>query len=156
MSPPDDPAPLRDRLRELYRTIDASVASHAPVCVASGRCCRFEEYGHTLFLSGPEAELLIDEAPVPSRPLDDGATCPWQDARGLCTARDARPVGCRVYFCDPSFQDLSYEISERALRALKVLCDEADVGWRYAPLHAHLREAADKGRIGDPSRPPGP
>jgi superfamily I DNA/RNA helicase len=27
-----------------------------PVCVASGRCCRFKEYGHTLFLSNLEAE----------------------------------------------------------------------------------------------------
>ncbi|MFO0956869.1 MAG: hypothetical protein U0800_05295 [Isosphaeraceae bacterium] len=154
MNPQEDP--VRDRLRALYRAIDATIAHHAPVCAASGRCCRFEEYGHTLFLSKPEADLLIDEAPAPSRALDRGESCPWQNQRGLCTARDARPIGCRVYFCDPKFVDLSYEISERAVRVLKSLCEETGIGWRYAPLHAHLQEAADAGRIGDPAGPPGP
>ena len=39
------------------------------------------------------------------RPLDQGATCPWQDSRGHCTAREARPLGCRVYYCDPAFEE---------------------------------------------------
>ncbi len=89
----------------MYRDLDAEVAGPAPVCLVSGLCCRFEEYGHTLFVSAPEMAILLADAPPPSRPLDDGATCPWQDARGRCTAREARPLGCRVYFCDPTYQD---------------------------------------------------
>jgi hypothetical protein len=42
---------LRRLVRELYREVDAAVAAAGPVCVASGRCCRFKEYGHVLFLS---------------------------------------------------------------------------------------------------------
>ena len=94
--------------------LDAAVARLGPVCRISGRCCRFREYGHTLFLSAPEADYLLSEAPAPVRPLDDGETCPWQDVRGRCTARDARPLGCRVYFCDPAYQDAAPELS-RAL-----------------------------------------
>lgn len=156
MTDPDDPNALRDQLRALYWAIDASVAAHSPVCVASGRCCRFEEYGHTLFLSGPEAECLIDEAPPPCRPLDEGGSCPWQNEKGLCTAREARPIGCRVYFCDPSFQERSHAISEQAIRALKTLCAETGVPWRYAPLHVQLREAVAEGRLTGLEVPPGP
>ncbi len=30
--------------------------------------------------------VLIADAPHPVRPLDQGATCPWQDGHGRCTA----------------------------------------------------------------------
>ena len=74
---------FRDALRALYAELDAEVAAaRARSAELSGRCCRFAEYDHTLFLSAPEAALLLADAPPPSRPLDDGATCPWQDARG--------------------------------------------------------------------------
>ena len=49
---------------ELYRDVDREVAAAGPVCVASGRCCRFKEYGHTLFLSNLEAEVLLHDAPA--------------------------------------------------------------------------------------------
>ena len=45
---------------------DRAVAELAPVCRLSGRCCRFEEYGHTLFLSAAEAAVLIAELDAPS------------------------------------------------------------------------------------------
>ena len=62
--------PFYGELRELYAELDAAVAGSAPVCQISGRCCRFREYGHTLFLSAPEADYLVSEAPEPVRPLD--------------------------------------------------------------------------------------
>ena len=105
--PPPSPellAAIRDELHSLYRELDLAVAETGPVCVVSGRCCRFKEYGHTLFLSAPEALLLAADAPRPDGPTDDDQRCPWQDAHGQCTARAARPLGCRVYFCDPAFQ----------------------------------------------------
>lgn len=133
-------------LHGLYRELDAEIARHAPVCVVSGRCCRFEEYGHTLFLSAPELALLLAEAPPPSRPLDEGRTCPWQDRQGRCNARDARPLGCRVYFCDPAFQDVAPGISETYIRRLKDRVATVGLAWDYAPLHHHLRAAVDDGR----------
>src|SRR5262245_21877628 len=92
---------LFDRVREIHSAADAAVAVQGPVCESSGRCCRFTEYGHTLFLSDMEAEYLLATAPGYDRVSIDG--CPFQ-TDGLCTARDERPLGCRVYFCDPKFQ----------------------------------------------------
>jgi hypothetical protein len=158
MTPPaDPPGPLaarpRDALRALYADLDAEAARRGASCALSGRCCRFAEYGHTLFLTAAEAALLLDEAPPPSRPLDDGETCPWQDDRGRCTARDARPLGCRVYFCDPAFQSQAPELSEAYIARLRRLADEFGLPWRYAPLHDHLRQARDDGRFPPSGRP---
>ena len=152
---------LRGPLRALYAELDAEVARRNPVCRVSGRCCRFVEYDHTLFLSGLEAAVLVADAPEPCRPLDHGATCPWQDSRNRCTAREARPLGCRVYFCDPAYEAQAPELSEVYLGRLKALAGSLGLAWDYAPLHDHLGRAAADGRFpavpadrtGEPSRP---
>jgi Fe-S-cluster containining protein len=141
-----------ESLRILYRDLDAEVALAGPTCELSGRCCRFLEYGHTLFLSAPESEYLIAHAPPPARPLDEGATCPWQDVQGRCTAREARPLGCRVYYCDPSYQETAQELSERYIARLKRLADSLGLAWGYAPLHRHLHAAVAAGRFPDASQ----
>jgi Fe-S-cluster containining protein len=131
---------LRDKVLELYRDVDRAVASAGPVCLASGRCCRFKEYGHVLFLSNLEAEVLLAGAPVYAQPVS-ATCCPFQKDN-LCTARAPRPLGCRIYFCDPNYQENSRQITEGALRRLKELADEHGVAWRYAPLHLFLNEAS--------------
>ena len=92
-------------LQALYEQVDREVARYGPACQLSGRCCRFKEYAHTLFASTVEIRYLVAAAPEPSRPLDRGETCPWQDERGRCTARDAQPLGCRIFYCDPAYQN---------------------------------------------------
>lgn len=139
-----NPAAFRSAIQAVYAELDAEVSALGPRCELSGRCCRFEEYGHTLFVSSPEAALLVSDAPEPVRPLDEGATCPWQDSRGLCTAREARPLGCRVYFCDPGYQEPGQALAEKAIGALKRQVEALGLPWDYAPLHSHLR-AADVG-----------
>jgi hypothetical protein len=148
----DAPAPTRagelpTELQALYRELDLAIARLSPVCVLSGRCCRFQEYGHTLFLSAVEAEFLVDRAPAARRPLDRGESCPWQDDRGHCTARDARPLGCRVYYCDPAYLPAATDLSEQFISRLKQLSVRHDRSWDYAPLHTHLGEARSSGRL---------
>ena len=140
-------AEIRLELRQLYQEVDQAVSDLGPVCELSGRCCRFQEYGHTLFLSAAEAVLLADEAPSPVRDLDAGESCPWQDAQGRCAAREARPLGCRVYFCDPLYEEHASKLTETFLKRLKRLADERDWPWHYAPLHEHLRAARAAGRL---------
>lgn len=131
----------------MYAAADAAVRAAGPRCDASGRCCRFTEYGHTLFLSHFEAELLLESAPPYDTPVSrDG--CPFQ-VGGLCTAREARPLGCRIYFCDPEYQDTGNRITEDSVAALKRIADAHDAGWDYAPLHVVLNAAR-------PAAPPPP
>ncbi len=145
-----DPESFRGEVQEIYAAVDADVARLQPVCQISGRCCRFVEYDHTLFVSAPEFAILLADAPPPVRALDDGATCPWQDERGRCTAREARPLGCRVYFCDPSYAPHGPEIAEAAITRLKVLVAARELPWDYAPLHRHLHAALAAGDYPDP------
>jgi len=137
-------AQMRRLVLEMYREVDRDVAAAGPVCVASGRCCRFKEYGHTLFLSNLEAEVLLGAAP----PYDPNAVtpdfCPFQ-RENLCTARDPRPLGCRVYYCDPSYQETGAAISDRYVRRLKELADAHGIAWQYAPLHDFLAHPEDAG-----------
>lgn len=130
---------VRDEVLKLYAEVDAAVAAAGAKCEASGRCCRFKEWGHVLFLSQLEADILLEAAPPFGQPVSpDG--CPFQKDK-LCTAREPRPLGCRIYFCDPNYQSTANVIMEDALGKLKRLADEHGLGWRYAPLHVFLNEA---------------
>jgi hypothetical protein len=135
-SAPCLPDELHRQVLELYRQADREVAAAGPVCVASGRCCRFKEYGHVLFLSNLEAEVLLAHAPPYDGPVSPDF-CPFQKDN-LCTAREPRPLSCRVYFCDPSYQETGNAISEKYLRRLKELAEQHSAGWQYAPLHVFL------------------
>jgi hypothetical protein len=143
----DLPTEFRAELAELYHDLEAEVARRGPVCQLSGRCCRFKEYGHVLFVSAPEIEVLLNEAPPPVRALDQGERCPWQDRQGRCTAREARPLGCRIYYCDPDYESELPEFGEAFLGRLKRLVEKHGLDWGYRPLHAHLRAARDEGRF---------
>ena len=132
---------LRRQVLELYTEVDAAVAAAGPVCVASGRCCRFKEYGHVLFVSNLEAEVLLEGAPPYAGPVTPDF-CPFQKGN-LCTAREPRPLGCRVYYCDPTYQETAGRITEEYLRRLKALAEAHGVAWRYAPLHHFLNHPED-------------
>lgn len=135
---------LKHHLPVLYEDLALEIAKAAPVCQISGRCCRFREYGHALFLSRPEAELLLAEG-LPDGSVVDDATCPFQIG-GLCTARERRPLGCRVYFCDPSYRETGEVLSERYIQQLKDLHDSEGVDWEYRPLKFYLDEESARRR----------
>lgn len=165
----DSPA-LCERMRDLYSRLDAEIASHAPVCVNRGDCCRFDTYGHLLFVTPVELAYFVtgvrrngaaaagngggtpDESrqtaqrsivPDASQasgadarsahrtlPLttDTGRACPYQIG-GRCTARECRPIGCRIFYCDPGAQAWQSDIFEKYLAELKQI--GADLGIEY-------------------------
>jgi hypothetical protein len=141
-APPLSPD-LRRQVLQLYGDVDREVAQAGPVCVASGRCCRFKEYGHVLFVSNLEAAVLLADAPPYDQPVT-ADFCPFQK-ENLCTAREPRPLGCRVYYCDPTYQETGNRLTEKYLQSLKGVALEQGVAWRYAPLHHFLNHPEDAG-----------
>jgi len=129
---------IRRTVLELYREVDQAVSAAGPICLASGRCCRFKEYGHTLFLSNLEADVLLADAPPYQIPVTSDF-CPFQK-ENLCTARDPRPLGCRIYYCDPQYQETGNWLSEQYLHRLKEMAEANGIEWRYAPLHEFLNQ----------------
>ena len=138
----DDAADTEDEEFEA----EEEIAAAGPVCLASGRCCRFKEHGHTLFVSNLEAGVLLSGAPPYQQPVS-ADFCPFQK-ENLCTAREHRPLGCRVYYCDPRYQETGNQITEKYLRMLKDLAEASGLEWRYAPLHHFLSERGDPHRSG--------
>jgi len=143
---------LRDAVREasvradvrlavecVYEQLQDAIDLRRPRCDASGRCCRFEEFGHRLFVTTMElATFLAKAPPVPGE--WGGTGCPFQSNR-LCDVHTIRPLGCRIFFCDPSAGEWQAEQYERFHRQIKRLHDDLAVPYLYVEWRQGLRAA---------------
>ena len=137
---PDALAAIRDELRALYRELDEAVAMTGPVCQLSGRCCRFKDYGHTLFLSAPEALLLVADAPSLLASLTTANRAPGKMFAGAARPEMRGPWAAASSSAIRPSRPMP-ELSETFLARLKQLARRHDWPWNYAPLHQHLRQA---------------
>jgi hypothetical protein len=62
-----------------------------------------------------------------------------------CHARDRRPLGCRIFYCDPNAQGWQGPLTEECLQELKRLHWELDVPYFYADWMTVLRCLHDTG-----------
>src|SRR5258705_8729319 len=54
-------AEVREAVVNLYSAVQREIDARRPLCVVSGRCCRFEEYGHRLFVTTMELATFFHE-----------------------------------------------------------------------------------------------
>ena len=151
---------MNDAVAAVLAEAEADIAARRPVCRSSGRCCQFEEWGHRMYVTGVE---LVHFATVHGTPETQNAKpktqngagakvvslaqffagevrgCPYQ-VDGLCTAREARPLGCRVYFCDENAQGWQSEVYEKYHTKLKAVHERFGVPYRYVEWRQGLRE----------------
>ena len=133
-------------IRAIYADAAGETAVLAPTCNASGRCCRFGEWGHLLYVTGLEAAWCLREsgrAPTADevRAAARRDDCPFLES-GLCSVHLARPLGCRAYFCDPKAAGWQEELSERMLARLRALHDAHGVPYRYGEWRTMLAHFA--------------
>jgi Fe-S-cluster containining protein len=154
----------------VYADLQARIDERRPVCVASGRCCKFEEFGHRLYVTTLELAAFLhqfrERPEPPSRSIAlplawDGTGCPFQ-AQRLCGVHDIRPFGCRVFFCDLSAGEWQNEVYEQFHSRLKRLHEELSVPYFYMEWRDALRrlglapgsetasESAPSGAVGRP------
>jgi len=124
---------IRSGLLEIYRLAGEQIAASATlVCQLSGRCCRFREADHRLYLTALEYEEMVRLGGTPaSRP--DGA-CPWL-AEGLCANREGRALACRTYFC--SDENEAGEVTERGHQRIRALHEKYGLPYVYRSLEDH-------------------
>jgi Fe-S-cluster containining protein len=123
------------------------VREKRPICLASGACCRFEEYGHRMYVTGLEAAFVVERidraravrASNPLRLLEvhesqSRGDCPYLRA-GLCGEHEERPLGCRIFFCDQGADghgaDWQSELYEELHTATIALHERLGVPYRY-------------------------
>lgn len=124
------------RLGELYADLEAELAALAPRCELSGRCCDFPRSGLSLYATDLELEWL--RARTGGGRNHHPALCPHWVA-GRCEARDGRPLGCRLYFCDEEKAAALEELSVRFHARLKRIHDETGQPYRYGPFLPRVR-----------------
>src|SRR5688572_28172809 len=102
---------VRALVTELYAAVHREIDARRPRCDLSGRCCRFEEFGHRLYVTTMELAAFAHELEqarsarqLPAVGPWDGTGCAFQRGR-LCGVHPIRPFGCRMFFCDPTATD---------------------------------------------------
>ncbi len=134
---------MRRAFADLERTYDElrrEVAATEVACDLRGLCCDFARSGQLLFATELEVEYARahgGESP-PDAPPD---ACPWFQ-RGRCELRDGRPLGCRVYFCDPAYAEKMTEIAERHHRRVVRIHEEHGLEYRYTRFVRTVREVS--------------
>jgi hypothetical protein len=131
---------FRAAVAELFERLDGQIAARKPVCTNRGACCRFGEYGHSLFVTAVELAYFLGADQQPRLAPTDRSFCPYQQG-GVCAARAARPAGCRIFFCDPASQDWQPTQTEEVLRELAAIGERFDIPYAYVEWTDALRLA---------------
>jgi hypothetical protein len=147
-----------EAMHTFYAEADHRIAAHNPTCWNRGACCHFGEYGHRLYVTALEVAyyLALQPSLAPSRATGSGQSptlvptlpvltppitadaCPHAHD-GQCHARDCRPLGCRIFYCDPNAQHWQGPLTEQCLEELKRLHWELGVPYFYADWMTVLR-----------------
>jgi hypothetical protein len=114
----------------LWAGLDAEIAGRRAVCANRGMCCRFEEFGHRLFVTPAELAYFMATSEAPIRRPMNGDVCPYQ-SEGLCQARRGRPAGCRIFFCEAQARQWQGPLTERTLARLKELHGRFNLAYAY-------------------------
>lgn len=125
-------------LGEIYMELDEVLSRLAPECKTCGLCCHFENYGHVLFASSLEVKYLSRNSGHPKEPITK-ETCPYL-VNNLCTAREYRTLGCRVFYCQKDWQETSQDLYHAYYHRIKKLAMKYGLKWRYAPMIELLKE----------------
>lgn len=133
-------------VRELYERLNAAVAEQPGVCELSGRCCRFDSYGHRLYVTGLEVAWLVEHLDAEQRrSLEEAQNpetldgCVFQ-RQGLCSVHTLRPMGCRIFFCDPAAETWQHAVYEQFLTELRTLHEQFHLPYRYMEWRTALAE----------------
>jgi Fe-S-cluster containining protein len=122
----------------LYAELEGEIALRKPVCVMSGHCCRFEEYGHRLYVTTMELAAFVrryQSIAVAAKPVDGG--CAFQRSR-MCWVHAFRPMGCRLFFCDAAAGAWQQEKYEEFHSRLKRMHETMEVPYAYVEWRAGL------------------
>lgn len=134
-------------VNRLYDEAATEIQALQPVCHASGRCCHFEQFGHRLYVT--TAELAAFYCALRSEPealvllhQKDGESCRFQHDR-LCKVHLTRPLGCRLFYCDPTKESDLCRLHERLHARLKRLHERMEIPYFYIEWREGLTALAD-------------
>jgi len=129
-------------VQSFYASLDGEVGSHTPGCTNRGACCKFESFGHDLFVTTVELAYFLGCSTGELLAPVDRSFCPYQQA-GQCVARSSRPAGCRIYFCEERSQHWQGELTESSLHRLAAIGEKFTLEYAYCEWTDALRQLAN-------------
>ncbi len=129
-------------LSQIYRELDKCLSKLAPECKACGECCHFDSFGHVLYASSMEVNYLLEKAGPPKEPITK-KVCPYL-VNNLCTAREERTLGCRIFFCQKDWQSTSQDLYHKFFRRIKELSIKYQLEWYYTSMLSALGELKEE------------
>src|SRR5712672_2973683 len=121
---------VRAAIINLYQDVQKQIDQRRPLCILSGRCCHFEEFGHNLYVTTLELATFLHDLQTSPNPQWTGQGCPFQ-LNKLCSVHQIRPFGCRIFFCDSTSTDWQQEQYQIFHTRLRQLHDELTVPYFY-------------------------
>lgn len=121
---------LISEVQHLYDQLAHEIDQQRPACIARGLCCHFDDYGHRMFVTSAEWAYVVNSGRLPAPPPESNGQCPFQAGR-LCTLRDHRPLGCRLFYCERKSAGLQGPMYEKYLKALKKLIEKRGINYQY-------------------------
>lgn len=126
-------------LAVLWETIETELADGGSSCRSCGQCCDFPRRDHVLFASKLELDVCLawsrEHLAIPehlARERLAAGLCPFFENH-VCGIHAARPIACRVFFCDPATTDRLERLSQVAHRAVRNISKGHGELWWYGP-----------------------
>jgi len=162
-------------IRRIYQTFETRIAGYRPVCEQSGRCCRFEQFGHRLFVTGFELAWVLLQNQQRVEPAFDAAPDHQTDVGlveqdeqdrslsldvlsraesdgacpyqvdGLCSIHTIRPMACRMFFCEQGAEQWMQPLHEQFLEQIKRFHERHELSYSYMEWLTGLRQASQHG-----------
>jgi Fe-S-cluster containining protein len=129
------------RVSDIYSWIEDQLLANKAIsgnCLACGKCCDFEHFGHRLYVTTPEMTYFVEKLGSAHIKQIEGGRCCYQ-VDGKCSVHAYRFSGCRI-FCCKGGSDFQSELTESALKKFKALCDELQIPYRYVELPVALKD----------------
>ncbi|MEI6231732.1 MAG: hypothetical protein WCT04_01665 [Planctomycetota bacterium] len=127
------PEAARLELRALYAQLASELEPFRRHCDARGLCCNFTATDHMLYVTDLEASEMAACDERPDMALSAEGKCPYLRGK-LCGARDHRAIGCRIYFCDRTYEEDRNALYEKYLTATRDIEARHDIEHRYSPI----------------------
>lgn len=138
---------VTEAMRAMVDEAERAVRARRPLCLSGGACCRFERFGHQLWMSGLEVAWCLRQLPTApgASEVEDAVRrgdCPFL-RDGACGVHWARPLGCRAYFCDGAGEGWQEALLESWHGRVRALHERLQVPYRYDEWRRLLRVFAE-------------
>ncbi|MGQ3685889.1 MAG: YkgJ family cysteine cluster protein [Candidatus Loosdrechtia sp.] len=127
---------IYSELITIYNQLEKELTSLDQVCNRCGTCCNFTTFDHILYASNIEVAYIKQHKKIPDFTISDNI-CPFLK-NNQCSIREYRTLGCRVFYCNHSYKEITSEIYEKYYRMIRELSMKYSVQWEYQPFLTQL------------------